>query len=100
MMSFVIQSAAIGSSDANRRKMTPIVTVDGPESQTMRRTGGTFRSAISRSLHPVQKLCCSAILHDHPVPTVIAVVICTRDSLPEVTEVPRHAKSYITFSSY
>src|ERR1700758_2561679 len=56
MMSFVIQRAAMGSREAISRKISPKETTTGPDSQTIRSTGGTLRSAESRSNHPLQKL--------------------------------------------
>src|SRR5882762_6996117 len=62
MMSFVIHNAANGVSELTSRKTNPRETTRGPDSQTIRRTGGTFRSAANRSRQPPQKFSRSAIL--------------------------------------
>src|SRR3954451_23372983 len=61
MMSLVIHSKAIGSREATTRNSSPSVTTRGPDSQTIFRTGGTFRNAIRRSLQPPQNFACSAM---------------------------------------
>src|SRR3954452_5084960 len=62
MISFAIQSNAIGNSEAKRRRTRPMVTTSGPERQTILRTGGTCRRADRRSCHPLQKFSCSGIV--------------------------------------
>src|SRR5689334_16137605 len=61
MISFAIQSNAIGNSEAKRRKTSPMVTTSGPDRHTILRTGGTCRRADRRSCHPLQKFSCSGI---------------------------------------
>src|SRR6266436_2658615 len=62
MMSLAIQSRAIGSSDASRRKTKPKETTSGPDLHTIPRTGGTCCRAEKRSRHPLQKFPCSAVV--------------------------------------
>src|SRR6266481_2517861 len=66
MMSLVIQSAAIGNREATSRKTSPSETTIGPDSQTIRRTGGTLRSAERRSTQPLRKFSSSAIFAIFP----------------------------------
>src|SRR5579872_3337320 len=48
MMSLVIQSSAMGKKEATIREISPNETIPGPDSQTIRKVGGTFRSAEIR----------------------------------------------------
>jgi hypothetical protein len=48
MMSLVIQSSAMGKKEATIREISPNKTTSGPDSQTIRKVGGTFRSADIR----------------------------------------------------
>ena len=61
MISFVIHKAARGSSELTSRNASPKETTTGPDSQTIRRTGGTLRRAERRSLQPPQNFSASAI---------------------------------------
>src|SRR5581483_1061178 len=62
MISFVIHRRPMGRMDAKSRNTRPRTMTVGPDSHTMFRTGGTFRSAISRSCQLLQKLSCFAIV--------------------------------------
>src|SRR5271165_1658242 len=65
MMSRETASMASGSRAATRRKMRPNATTPGPESHTMRKTGGTLLSARSRSCQPVQNVRSSSGMLTH-----------------------------------
>src|SRR5437016_10344905 len=45
-----------GTSAATIRKTIPAATTLGPDSQTIRRTGGKFLKAFRRSSHPLQQV--------------------------------------------
>src|SRR5581483_11386266 len=64
IMSFPIQSRAIGDRETKRRKISPRATTVRPESQTIFNTGGTLRSAARRSCHPLQKLSCLVMVNE------------------------------------
>src|ERR1041384_2082218 len=61
MISLVIHNATSGTNEVIRRKNNPRETTNGPESQTIFRTGGTLRSGEGRSFQPLQKDSCWAI---------------------------------------
>src|SRR3954454_18552781 len=50
--------AAAATSEMRTRNPNPSATTHGPESQTMRRTGGTFLRASRRSAHAEKKELC------------------------------------------
>jgi hypothetical protein len=58
MISFVTQAVLTGMSETAARNSKPRTTIDGPESQTIRKTGGTFFSARSRSFQALRNGCC------------------------------------------
>src|SRR3989442_3603648 len=62
MISFVIQRSAIGNSAEKKRKIRPNATTAGPDCHTILRTGGTLRSADTRSCHPLRKVDSSAMI--------------------------------------
>src|SRR5882762_1188667 len=68
IMSLVIHSAMMGSSEEIRRRISPRETTIGPDSQTIFSTGGTLRSAERRSCHPLQKLSFRFIFLSSKVP--------------------------------
>src|SRR5581483_1981630 len=70
-MSLVIHSRAIGSRETKRRNSKPRATTLRPESHTILNTGGTLRSAASRSCHPLQKLSRSAMVNEELVFLVV-----------------------------
>src|SRR5260370_36607970 len=57
MISRVTSSMASGIRADNSLRMDPATTTAGPDSHTMRRTGGTFRSALSRTFHALERFC-------------------------------------------
>src|SRR5215475_15063173 len=65
MISFVIHKATTGTIEAISRKTSPSVTTTGPAFQTIRSTGGTFRSAARRSSNPLQKFSRLAMGSNH-----------------------------------
>ena len=57
MISRVTSSMASGIRADNSLRTDPATTTAGPDSHTMRRTGGTFRSALSRTFHALERFC-------------------------------------------
>src|SRR5947209_19645857 len=66
IISLVIQSSPTGRSEENRRETKPKTTTGGPESHTILRTGGTLRSAETRSRQPFQTFSGSAMPNPNP----------------------------------